>query len=793
MRRLSSISLAIRAVLALVVLALAVVPAAANEQSLYVAHLPLVLNERPPLPPVIPESTNVLTGSTLEKLASVSEDGSTITFSQSTAELVQVQPGEVIVAGPSARAPHGFLRRVTAVETSGGQVTLRTEPATLEEAIEQGSIRLRRTFTPADVQQGAFQAQGVQLLGSEVSGQGTKFLIRLEDMVLYDRDGNQSTRDDQVRANGMLEFEPSISLDIDISLWKITYFNFVAEANEKAQVEITSGLEERATLWRMRIASYPLGAITVFVGPVPVVFTVEMPIYVTVEGKVHAGLVMGATQELSTAAGARWQDGRWEPVSRLTNRFSWNRPRLSAGGEVKAAVPVGLLLKLYGFAGPGADVRAFVKLDADFFRDPWWILYGGLEVPVAVEVSVLGKTLARWERIVIQFAVPLAQAESATPTPTSTPTVTRTITATATPTSTPPSGFSCDRVSEIPRGECQALVALYESTNGQSWTNKAGWLENNTPCSWYGVTCDAGHVVELSLWGNQLSGEIPPQIGNLTNLQVLDLRSNQLSGSIPPEIGNLTNLQRLDLGSNRLSGSIPSEIGNLRDLRVLDLWVNRLSGEIPPQIGNLTNLQKLGLSNNQLSGSIPPEVGNLTNLQLLYLGSNQLSGSIPPQIGNLTNLRELYLSYNQLSGSIPPEIGNLTNLQGLALGSNQLSGSIPPEIGNLTNLQGLNLGSNQLSGSIPPEIGNLANLVFLNLGSNQLSGSIPPEIGNLTSLMWLYLDSNQLSGPLPRSLMSLRLSIFWFNSTNLCEPGDAEFQAWLASIPDLKRTGVICP
>ena len=65
--------------------------------------------------------------------------------------------------------------------------------------------------------------------------------------------------------------------------------------------------------------------------------------------------------------------------------------------------------------------------------------------------------------------------------------------------------------------ECQALVALYTSTNGPGWTNKSGWLATDTPCSWYGVSCNAGHVIGVSLDSNQLSGSIPPELGNLTN------------------------------------------------------------------------------------------------------------------------------------------------------------------------------------------------------------------------------------------------------------------------------------
>ncbi len=193
-------------------------------------------------------------------------------------------------------------------------------------------------------------------------------------------------------------------------------------------------------------------------------------------------------------------------------------------------------------------------------------------------------------------------------------------------------------------------------------------------------------------------------------------------------------MRGLHLFSNQLSGSIPPELGNLSALESLYLHSNQLSGSIPAELGNLSSLQWLDLGSNQLRGGIPPELGNLSSLENLFLDRNQLSGSIPPELGNLPAVYNLFLSYNQLSGSIPPELANLSTLGGLFLYSNRLSGSIPPELGNLQNLYGLHLNSNQLSGNIPPELGNLSRLEWLSLDSNQLSGSIPPELGNLSAL-----------------------------------------------------------
>ena len=148
-----------------------------------------------------------------------------------------------------------------------------------------------------------------------------------------------------------------------------------------------------------------------------------------------------------------------------------------------------------------------------------------------------------------------------------------------------------------------ALVALYNATGGPNWTNNTNWLSNKALSEWHRVETDEdGRVTALRLVANELSGKIPAELANLTNLQVLSLSINTLSGEIPAELGNLTNLQLLSLSANELSGEIPAELENLTNLEGLDLLRNELSGEIPAELGRLTNLELLYLHSNKLSG-----------------------------------------------------------------------------------------------------------------------------------------------------------------------------------------------
>ncbi len=291
------------------------------------------------------------------------------------------------------------------------------------------------------------------------------------------------------------------------------------------------------------------------------------------------------------------------------------------------------------------------------------------------------------------------------------------------------------------RSQRDVLMALYKSTGGPDWYDSRNWGTSRPLREWHGITVDGGgRVTDLDLAGNDLTGRIPPEIGDLTRLSQLQLKHNGLTGRIPPEIGNLKLLVDLDLSSNGLVGPIP------------------------PELGDLTRLTRLYLHSNDLTGPIPPELGNLTSLTDLDLHSNGLTGPIPPELGNLTSLTDLQLEANYFTGPIPPELGNLTRLTDLRLDGNDLTGPIPAELGNLTRLTDLRLDGNDLTGPIPAELGNLTRLTELDLSGNSgLAGGLPTELTGLGGL---------------ETLLAV--------GTDLCAPSDPGFQDWLEGIHRLR-------
>ena len=314
--------------------------------------------------------------------------------------------------------------------------------------------------------------------------------------------------------------------------------------------------------------------------------------------------------------------------------------------------------------------------------------------------------------------------------------------------------------------DCRVLIRIAnlqaqgDALPGNHVLRQWGMGEDARIGSWDGIVVSEGRVTEIRLVGTnqqagRLTGFIPPEFGQLTDLTVLDLSFNELTGSIPPELGQLANLTVLKLNWNRLSGRIPAELGQLGNLRQLWLSNNELTGSIPVELGQLANLTQLVLGTNELVGEIPSELGRLIQLTWLTLNNNRLNGRLPPELGQLIRLQHLGIRANALTGTIPPELGHLTNLLTLDLSGNALSGAIPTELGQLVNLRTMNLYANDLTGSIPPELGNLGDLEVLQLWSNELSGPIPGELGRLAKLRRLSLTNNRLTGRIPSQLGQL--------------------------------------
>ncbi|KAJ4844107.1 hypothetical protein Tsubulata_026769 [Turnera subulata] len=348
---------------------------------------------------------------------------------------------------------------------------------------------------------------------------------------------------------------------------------------------------------------------------------------------------------------------------------------------------------------------------------------------------------------------------------------------------------------------------------------KNNWTTNTSFRNWVGITC-SNHTQrfrELNISGMGLVGTIPPQLGNLSFLWLMDVKGNQFHGYLPPELENLRRMQYLlfsynnftctiqhgflNMSSlvaigftcNSIHGNLPKNIcDNLPNLIYLELSANLLSGQIPSGRKLLSeefSNQSISLSTNYFVGEIPGEVGYLPMLRILLLGGNCLTGHIPRSIFNMTSIQKIDFSFNNLSGTTPSNVENVPNLQHLMLQYNTLTGHIPAilflqdnflsndpsnpklyfftSLANCRALTRLHLANNLFSGILPKSIGNLTrNLRELTMDNNKLVGKIPSELGNLSSLIMLSLGLNNLSGAIPPTVARMGNLQYLFLSSN---------------------------
>ncbi|XP_058111182.1 LRR receptor-like serine/threonine-protein kinase EFR [Magnolia sinica] len=330
-----------------------------------------------------------------------------------------------------------------------------------------------------------------------------------------------------------------------------------------------------------------------------------------------------------------------------------------------------------------------------------------------------------------------------------------------------------------------ALLHLKHLITDDPLRSLSSWNHTLHFCNWQGVTC-GGHrhpqrVTALNLTGHNLVGPIPPFIGNLTFLRIIDLSANNFHDTVPEEIGRLFRLRYLYLTNNTFSGEIPANLTHCSDLQVLHLYGNQLAGRIPTELGSLTKLTSLALGHNNLTGSIPPSLGNLSSLTYLYLSITvwraesrvSSAGWIPPSLYNLSSIKILDVGSNRLHGNLPPNLGlTLPNLRMLLVGSNQFTGPIPVSLSNASGIVVIELCNNSFSGSVPLNFGSLKGLTHLRLWGNELGIgkasdlSFLISLNNCSSLRVLQLSINNLSGALPESMANLSTQLRWLTLGN---------------------------
>ncbi|KDO38546.1 hypothetical protein CISIN_1g0066571mg, partial [Citrus sinensis] len=236
---------------------------------------------------------------------------------------------------------------------------------------------------------------------------------------------------------------------------------------------------------------------------------------------------------------------------------------------------------------------------------------------------------------------------------------------------------------------------------------------------------------------SKLIGKINPSLLDLKHLVYLDLSNNNFENNqIPVFLGFMGSLRHIDLSRAELTGMIPHQLGNLFNLQYLDLSIDThnpisfsfLYLENFSWLSGLSLLKHLDLTGVDLSTASDwfLVTNMLPSLQVLKLSACSLHNSLPElPIANFSSLYTLDLSYNEFDNTLVPSwLFGLSHLVFLDLGFNSFGGPIPDGLQNLTSLEHLDLRSNNFISSIPTWLHKFTRLEYLSLRENRLQGMI---------------------------------------------------------------------
>ncbi|AES77447.1 putative leucine-rich repeat-containing, plant-type, leucine-rich repeat domain, L [Medicago truncatula] len=362
------------------------------------------------------------------------------------------------------------------------------------------------------------------------------------------------------------------------------------------------------------------------------------------------------------------------------------------------------------------------------------------------------------------------------------------------------------------------------SDNLLGYPKTAAWNSSTDCCSWDGIKCHehTDHVIHIDLSSSQLYGtmdansslfrlvhlrvldlsdnnfnysKIPSKIGMLSQLKFLNLSLSLFSGEIPPQISQLSKLQSLDLGLRDIASpkgsavnllqlklsSLKSIIKNSTKLEILFLSDVTISSTLPDTLTNLTSLKELSLYNSDLYGEFPVGVFHLPNLKVLDLRYNQnLNGSLPEfQSSSLSNL---LLDETGFYGTLPVSIGKLRSLISLSIPDCHFFGYIPSSLGNLTQLVQISLKNNKFKGDPSASLVNLTKLSLLNVGLNEFTIETISWVGKLSSIVGLDISSVNIGSDIPLSFANLtKLEVLIARNSNI----KGEIPSWIMNLTNL--------
>lgn len=389
-------------------------------------------------PPIIPETTKVLSQGDMQHLKSVVAEGdyAKLTFDADLGALKNVAAGDTIIGGVSDKWPYGMLQKVVSITRDAGQVILQTTGGALEEAIWRGHLVETTVLTPAqlasiNILDDAVQYQGAAAAGDDAYNAAATMNLGHNFNINNLRLGTGSN---YVTLNGHINLNIAVTMNIDIGLtwpsvhytvkrWRgipywvsnikvkppsvrVNSMDFGATFSENVAMQVSGNVNLNNLEYEKTLAEKEFAPISFAIGPVPVVLVPYVDLHAGIDGKVSAGFSVGVTQSGSVSAGCTYSNGNWSATPGHSFTFDWTEPTGNGATDFKLYAGPQLGIKLYGVCGPYVNVEPYLRLVINTATPPLWKVYAGVdldlgvkaevEVPLAEDIPIVGHMSWSW-------------------------------------------------------------------------------------------------------------------------------------------------------------------------------------------------------------------------------------------------------------------------------------------------------------------------------------------------------------------------------------------------------------
>jgi hypothetical protein len=340
----------------------------------------------------VPKTTKVVPASDTVSLAGAPEGPRTLTLDGAAARAAKA--GQYLASGSSSAAPDGYLVKVVRVTPEGGgKAVLSVKDATLLEALPSGEIAAVEALEPP-AEAASLDRRGSALalaLGQrephgEPTAHAASFSLRTTDLTCEAGAGVHVE-------SPTVTFSPSIALHAHWGFFKLDSASFTATVAASlgmgAEADAGAHCETNDPGIGLLPHEVSLPDIDVQVGPVPVVITPRLQVYLSGSASITAKASLSIEQTASATVGVSWEHGQFSPIESFPEHFRQSfAPEGDATAEVALTPTVDTLI--YGVAGPSFDIGAAAKFDADTTKTPWWTLQGCLQAGLGFVISPLG-------------------------------------------------------------------------------------------------------------------------------------------------------------------------------------------------------------------------------------------------------------------------------------------------------------------------------------------------------------------------------------------------------------------